>query len=113
MDCPGCGTKRIENYTRCHVCGTSFEEAATTEKHIETQVQYETEKQIESMALISFISGLTSIFFYFLIVPQTIAVVFGIVSISNYDPQKHKGKWMAITGIVLGILYLLVAIRTW
>jgi hypothetical protein len=51
-------------------------------------------------AIAAFVSSLLS----FLLVPAFLAVIFGIVSLVQFEnePAKYKGKWMAIFGLVLG-----------
>jgi hypothetical protein len=63
-------------------------------------------------AIASFVTGL----FSWLLLPAPIALIMGIVGLNQIqkDPQKHKGKWMAVIGIVLGgivtgLLLLLIA----
>jgi hypothetical protein len=63
-------------------------------------------------AIASFITGL----FSWLLLPAPIALVMGIVGLNQIqkEPHKHKGKWMAVVGIVLGglvtgLLLLLIA----
>ncbi len=51
-------------------------------------------------AVAAFVSSLLS----FLLIPAFTAVIFGIVSLTQFqnNPGKYKGKWMAIFGLILG-----------
>lgn len=59
-------------------------------------------------AVASFALGLLAVFTYQLIIIPVMAAVFGAIAIAQFDPAKQKGKWMGITGLVLGIIYSLM-----
>lgn len=65
-------------------------------------------KTRSSLGLASFIVGLISIFTFQIIVVPILAVIFGAVALSRFDPATQKGKWMAVMGLILGILYALL-----
>ena len=108
MECPGCGAKRVEGYTWCHVCRTPFEETAAS-----TEVTIAETKQINNMALIGFISGIVSIFLAFIIVPPILAIVFSAIGLSTFNKEKQKGNWMSVVGLILGVFYLLSGSYFW
>ena len=66
----------------------------------------EAEKNYNGIAIASFICGLVGLFYYQ--IPCGIAaLITGIIGLIKYNPEKEKGKWMSITGIVLGSLEIL------
>ena len=66
----------------------------------------EAEKNYTGIAIASFICGLVGLFYYQ--IPCGIAaLITGIIGLIKYNPEKEKGKWMSITGIVLGSLEIL------
>ena len=69
----------------------------------------EAEKNYNGIAIASFICGLVGLFYYQ--IPCGIAaLITGIIGLIKYNPEKEKGKWMAITGVVLGALEILWSI---
>jgi hypothetical protein len=70
---------------------------------------YNTQESIlkpNGWAVTSFVTSL----FSFLLIPAFAAVIAGIVALVKFDknPGKYKGKWMAITGLVIGLFALLI-----
>lgn len=59
-------------------------------------------------ALTGFILGLVSIFFAWIGIIPILAIVFSVIGLSTFDKEKHTGRWQAIVGLILGILYTLV-----
>ena len=71
--------------------------------------QKEEDKKYNGVGIASFICGLVGIFYY----PfpcGLAALITGIIGIIKFDPNKEKGKWMSITGVVLGALEILWSI---
>ena len=69
-------------------------------------------KTTNGLAMTSFALGIISVFVFQLVVLPIAALVTGIVAVSNFDEATQKGRWMAITGIVLGGIYgLLGSVR--
>lgn len=68
-------------------------------------------KKLSSFALISLILGILSSMFYWLfgLIP-VLAIIFGIVALHRIKTHNQKGKGFAITGLILGILFI-VALR--
>lgn len=55
----------------------------------------------------AFIFGLIGIFFHLFAI---IAIIIGVIGINECSKnQKHTNRWMGITGIILGMLYVLVS----
>ena len=59
-------------------------------------------------ALAGFILSLISIFTFQILVIPILGVVFSAIGLSTFDPAIHKAKWMAIAGLIIGILYTLM-----
>ena len=38
------------------------------------------------------------------------AVVFSVIGLVGYDENKHDGKWMGLTGIVIGVIDLIIGL---
>ena len=69
----------------------------------------EKEKKYNGVAIASFICGLVGLAEYHF--PSGVAaIVTGIIGLVKFNEQKEKGKWMAITGIILGVLDILWSI---
>lgn len=69
----------------------------------------EAEKNYNGIAIASFICGLVGLAEYHF--PSGVAaIVTGIIGLVKFNEQKEKGKWMAITGIILGVLDILWSI---
>lgn len=61
------------------------------------------EKNLNICALLSFIFSLVGLFVFG--VPLGIAaIILGIIGIVKFDKEKQKFKWMAIVGLVLGVV---------
>ena len=61
------------------------------------------EKNLNICALLSFIFSLVGLFVFG--VPLGIAaIILGIIGIVKFDNEKQKFKWMAIVGLVLGVV---------
>jgi hypothetical protein len=59
-------------------------------------------------ALFSLVGGVVAAFAYQLVVPQVVAVLFGVVAFTAHD-KRERGRWMAVVGLILGLLYGLLA----
>ena len=71
--------------------------------------QKEEDKKYNGVGIASFVCGLVGIFYYQL--PCGLAaLITGIIGIVKFNQSKEKGKWMAITGVVLGALEILCSI---
>ncbi len=67
------------------------------------------EKQLNICALLSFIFSLVGLWVFG--VPLGIAaVILGIVGIVKFDKEKQKFKWMAIVGLVLGVIDIIAVL---
>ncbi|MFV0275529.1 MAG: DUF4190 domain-containing protein [Bacilli bacterium] len=67
-------------------------------------------KKVNGICVISFIIGLLSIFLGFTFIVPIIALVLGLIGITTLNKEKQKGMWMAIVGLILGILFLCSAL---
>lgn len=67
------------------------------------------EKKNNGLALASFILSLVG-----LVVAGipcgTLAIIFGGISMFKFNPETQKNKWMAIVGLILGIVDVVAAI---
>ena len=68
-----------------------------------------TGKKNNGLALASFVMGLVC-FIVAGIPLGTAAVITGIVALTKFNPETEKNKWMAIVGIILGIVGAVAAI---
>ena len=74
---------------------------------------YGQERRTSGYAIASFVLGIIApIFNGFYLAPSILAITFGIIAIVQCSRHKdlYKGKWMGITGIVLGGVFLLIYI---
>jgi amino acid transporter len=60
------------------------------------------------VSLWSFILGLASVVFAFIGVIPITAFVLGVIGLNRTKDKPEKGRWMAITGLILGIAFTLV-----
>lgn len=58
----------------------------------------------------SFVCGILSIFLSSFFLFSFFAIGLGIHSLSTFNQEINKNKWMAIVGIILGALYLAVGV---
>jgi len=65
--------------------------------------------KFDNFSIWSLVTGGLSIFFSSLFLFQFIAVFLGILGIVKTTQLKTKGRWMAITGLIIGIIYIIVA----
>lgn len=38
-----------------------------------------------------------------------VALITGIIGLTSFKPEEEKGRWMAITGLVIGILDIIMS----
>jgi len=79
-------------------------------------------KDMDQKAMISFILSLAPLWsltviwipfvnmllIAFLIVSPILSIIFGILSISEFDEKKHFGKGFAIAGIIISVLQIAI-----
>ena len=73
--------------------------------------QYGQPMRTSGYAVASFLLGIASPFLNsFYMAPSVLAIVFGVLGVlqCNRQSEVYKGKWMAVTGIVLGGVFLLI-----
>ena len=65
-------------------------------------------KNLNAFALVGFVLGLLSVLLYWVIgIIPILAIVFSIIGLVSVKNSGQKGKGFAITGLVLGIVYVL------
>ncbi len=70
---------------------------------------YSQPKTINICGLLSFIFSLIAIFKFYIPLSIT-AIVLGSIGIAKFKPEKESHKWMAITGLIIGIIEVAVLI---
>lgn len=112
---------------KCRNCGHTISDKATLCPNckkkiimIDSETKLTNEKSNDSNSLknntsckVSFIFGLMSIFFNFILILPIAAIIFGLVGINTFNYKTNNNKWMGIWGASLGILYLIVSISTY
>lgn len=84
------------------------QEAVEPVKQEEKVAQTNTEeKQTNTLGLISFIFSMVGIVFAGLIC-GIVATVTGIIGVANFNSEKQKNKWMAITGLCVGAVEVVI-----
>ena len=79
-------------------------EESVKEAEVVTNNETVQEKKVNSYALASFICSLVGLLVCGL--PLGIAaVITGGYALNSYKEEKENGKWMAVTGLALGIIY--------
>lgn len=64
-------------------------------------------KKSNGSCVASFILGIISVFAYQIYILPILTIIFGIIGIANYREEYEKNKWMGVTGLILGILFLM------
>lgn len=67
------------------------------------------QKKYNSVGIVSFVFSLVGIIVAGLPC-GIVATITGIIGIATFKPDKEKGKWMAITGLVIGIIEIIVMV---
>ena len=70
-------------------------------------------KQNNGFAATSFGFGIASVFLYQIGILPLIGIVLGVIGLSTFKEATQKNKWMAITGLVLGVVFLIMATSYW
>jgi len=69
----------------------------------------EDKKFLNAFALVGFVLGLLSVILYWVIgIVPALAIIFSIIGLVSVKKLEQKGKGLAITGLVLGIVYMLL-----
>ena len=112
MFCANCGEKIDDGVKFCMKCGTAIggmpnvpviplsQQPAIVLENNSTEVK----KKYNIMALIGFLLGLVSLLLSFLGIVGILACVFSGVGLGKFNAETEKNKWMAVLGIILGIL---------
>lgn len=67
-------------------------------------------KKMNTMALVGFILGIISFFINIWGVVGIVACVFSGVGLGNFDRETENNRWMAVTGLILGIIGIIFGI---
>lgn len=68
----------------------------------------EDKKNLNAFALVGFVLGLLSLVLYWVLgIIPVLAIIFSIIGLVSVKNSGQKGKGFAITGLVLGIVYVL------
>lgn len=66
----------------------------------------EFQQRYEPYAVLSLVCGILGV-----IIPGALsfaAIIFGVLSSYKYIDHVHKGRWMSVAGILLGVAYVFV-----
>jgi len=66
------------------------------------------EQEKDIVAIWSFVLGIASIFLASIGIIPIFAIILGIIGLNRTKDKENSGRWMAVTGLILGILYTLV-----
>lgn len=70
-------------------------------------------KQSNGIALAAMIVGIAAVVLCFTFVPGVVALILGVIGLGKAKGVGGKGKGQAITGIVLGLLSVVLGIGSW
>ncbi len=102
--CTNCGSKLNEDEDVCLNCGKKVKKNKSDNTNVSTE-------QNNPYVLTGFILGLISMFCINLFgVVGLLALIFSSIGLSKINKTNQPGRWMAITGIVLGVIGLVVGI---
>ncbi|MEI8137119.1 MAG: DUF4190 domain-containing protein, partial [Bacteroidota bacterium] len=70
----------------------------------------QTNKSIEEQYNGMAIASIATFILYFTIILAPLPLIFGLIALHQFkkDPEKYKGKWMAIVGVIPGLLALFI-----
>jgi uncharacterized membrane protein YvbJ len=99
MFCPKCGAQNADGSQFCSSCGAGLVQTAAPAPAAATVVVAE---KTSGMAVAALVMGIVS---FLLFGPLAIlAIIFGAIGISQASKPNVKGKGMAVTGLILGIV---------
>jgi len=131
VECAVCGmllasdmAKRYHGSTYCSQCygrwsmghpsgelASVHREAVATTRQENRRGQADTPSasmQNNPYALTGLVLGFASVFLYVVGILPVLAVVFSAIGLGTFDERRHKNRWTAIVGLVLGILYTIM-----
>lgn len=73
-----------------------------------TDNQFHQRKRINKWAIIGFVGGLLCVFFAWVGIVPLLTITFSGIGIYYVVKRKARGKWFAIVGLILGIIYFIV-----
>lgn len=77
-------------------------------KNNETEVMGNEAKKFNKEGIVSLIFSIVGIFVAGLPC-GLVAFITGIIGVANFKPDTEKGKWMAITGLVIGVIDIVIS----
>ncbi|GEM_PF-3744199 len=60
---------------------------------------------VNKFAVAAFVHGLLSILLFEIGIVPILAVIFSLIGLGTYRTGEHSGRWMAVVGLILGVLY--------
>ena len=63
------------------------------------------ERERSGLVVAAFVGGIVSIFAFTIGVIPIATVIVAVIALARFDARRHKGRWMAWTGLVLGGVY--------
>jgi uncharacterized membrane protein YvbJ len=94
--CPKCGAQNPENSSFCSQCGATMTQPASVPPPTVATVRN------SGLAIASLVLGIIGFIFNFL---SILAIIFGAVAMNQTSKNPNlKGRGMAVTGLVLGII---------
>lgn len=101
--CPRCESRCPVEADRCEACGLPFTlEGVTYERPGGTS---------NGHAVLSLVFALVGLPCFALVVPQILAVTFGVIAIAQIGQSSHKkGMGMALAGIIIGAISLMFTV---
>ena len=121
--CPICGgnvsgtLNEAGKQVICPLCGGDFRVPAAAEVksgNPSATGARRAERPYDGCAITGFVLGLGAIFLWgFWLVVPILAVIFSAIGLGRTGGAKRRGKGLAITGLILGLVYLVVAFLAW
>ena len=70
-------------------------------------------EQNNGFATASFGLGIASVFLYQLGIVPLLGIIFGVIALSTFKDAVQKNKWMALTGLILSLIYMILSASYW
>jgi len=109
MFCSGCGREVSKEAAFCEACGAPLSSVGTLAGNEEKTTKEEINPPLSGLGVASLVISILGIFVAGIIL-GTLAIVFGLIGMSQCDKGQFSGKGFARSGLIIGIVDVVGAI---